>query len=198
MNRRQALLGMAAGFASVAGCTGASDGGSSSDDTEPKTNDEPEQSRATGPTVSAPARYPSLLVDSEYDQAQAVVVIGNRSNPRSPYRDAKPHEVLVWNDASTTRTMAVELADRREQYELKPDGYLRVQVAKPSNLTVSLPSDSDAANETVRVPARRIDCNDSQTDVAVRENGSIGIKSISTMAGCETVTANGPARNGSS
>ena len=185
---------MAAGFASVAGCTGASDGGSSTDDTESKTNDGPEQAR----TTNSPIRYPGLLVDSQYDQAQTLLVVGTQSNPRSPYREAKPHEMLVWNDANTTRTIGVEFADRREQYELKPDGYLRVQVAKPSNLTVSLPSDSDAANETVRVPARRIDCNDSQTDVAVRENGSIGIKSISTMAGCETVTANGPARNGSS
>ena len=190
MNRRQALLGVAAGFASVAGCARTSDIGSSPDDTEPKTNDEPEQSRATGPTVSAPARYPSLLVDSEYDQAQAVVVIGNRSNPRSPYRDAKPHEVLVWNDASTTRTMAVELADRREQYELKPDGYLRVQIAKPSNLTVSLPNGSNTTERSIRVPADLVDCNDSQTDVAVRENGSMETSEITTDGGCATVTGN--------
>ena len=177
---------MAAGFASVAGCTGASDGGSSTDDTESKTNDGPEQAR----TANSPIRYPGLLVDSQYDQAQTLLVVGTRSNPRSPYREAKPHEMLVWNDANTTRTMAVELADRREQYELKPDGYLRVQVAKPSNLTVSLPNGSNTTERSIRVPADLVDCNDSQTDVAVRENGSMETSEITTDGGCATVTGN--------
>ena len=63
-------------------------------------------------------------------------------------------------------------------------------MAKPSNLTVSLPNGSNTTEKSIRVPADLVDCNDSQTDVAVRENGSMETSEITTDGGCATVTGN--------
>lgn len=101
------------------------------------------------------------------------------------------HRAVVWNDDADRRSIRVrlrELEGDETPLDLTPTfpayGSLRIDVFRPADyvLDVSPPSESSR-----RLGIRRdfVDCNDSATHVAVRPDGSVRARVISTVRSCE-------------
>jgi nucleotide-binding universal stress UspA family protein len=139
-------------------------------------------------------------VSDAKDVAQEVVSRtlsgGQQDNVRMDARVGDPatddsHRIVVWNDDADSREIGVRLR-RPETDETPLDvvptfpayGALRVDVFRRSDyvLRVDPPEGTDR-----RLGVRRdfVDCNDSATHVAVRPDGSIRARVISTALACD-------------
>jgi hypothetical protein len=109
--------------------------------------------------------------------------------------DETHHYAVVWNDDADRRTIRVRLAtaDAGDTVlDAEPTfpayGSLRVGVFRPADyvLDVLPPTGSDR-----RLGIRRdfVDCNDSETHVAVRPDGSVRARVISTAVACDVGSA---------
>ncbi|MGQ4555658.1 hypothetical protein [Halobellus sp. GM3] len=105
--------------------------------------------------------------------------------------EATHHRAIVWNDDADSRAIGVRLvaAGTGERLvDAAPTfpayGTFRVEVFRPADyvLDVFPPTESDR-----RLGIRRefVDCNDSETHVAVRPDGSVRARVISTAMACE-------------
>ena len=105
--------------------------------------------------------------------------------------DTKPHGVWVWNDTDAALTVRLELtADGTtvldDEYEFDPYANLALELRAPRNYELIVRAGN--REETVEISRSRIDCNDSATDVAIR-NDEIETQSITTDLACSTTTA---------
>ncbi|SEG48944.1 hypothetical protein [Halobellus limi] len=111
--------------------------------------------------------------------------------------DAAHHRVVIWNDDADSRDIGVRLR-RPETDEAPLDvaptfpayGSLRIDVFRRADyvLRVDPPDGTDR-----RLGVRRdfVDCNDSATHVAVRPDGSVRARVVSTALACDVASESG-------
>ncbi|NHN59956.1 MULTISPECIES: hypothetical protein [Halorussus] len=165
--RRLLALGGSALVGSLAGCTSSL----SVDDGPPDVREVP----GLRPDSSAPSAMPTLSAESTL----TTLAVGRGGNN---------HPVTAWNVTDRSRDVALEIAGEgdaepwfRGEYALDADTNLIVDLRDPRHYAVTVRVGE--RSKTVDVPKSRFDCNNSATDVAIREDG-IESRSISTSMAC--------------
>lgn len=107
----------------------------------------------------------------------------------SDLQDTKPHGAWVWND--TDAALSVELALTADgatvlddEYEFDAYANLAFELWAPSGYELTVRT--DGRGETV--PLSHVDCNDSATDVVIRDD-EIEYSTTTTELACRTTTA---------
>ena len=138
-----------------------------------------------------PSGYGSL---SEFDAGDPFA--SRRVGERAPDRH---HRIAVWNDDSERRPLRVTLRDvDRETVVVDAErtfpayGSLLVEVYRRADYVFEVTL-AEADGRTLGVRRGFIDCNDSATHVAVRPDGSVRARVVSTALACRAATANASA-----
>ncbi|EJN57022.1 hypothetical protein [Halogranum rubrum] len=164
-------------------------------------------------TASPTPRAPDALAVEELDSASRSVPdaldttdvastpflalsVGERSQVQSEHR--KPHQVWVWNDADEAHDLTLTLSnargtivERTVSFEANSKLVVVLQVPSAYEFTVAVKGEGAGeidASETVEIPFSQFDCNDSATDVVVRDDGSIESSSVTTEMACTALT----------
>jgi hypothetical protein len=124
-------------------------------------------------------RVPTVVPDLSVDPTVAALAVGRGSNH---------HQVWVWNEIGRRRAFEIEIGGSTDtdpwfsrSYDLNADTNLAIDLRESRAYAITVRVDGRA--ETVEVPESRFDCNDSATDVVVRED-EIKTSSIRTDIGC--------------
>src|SRR6056297_2814368 len=123
---------------------------------------------------------PAMNLDGSIDATHATLVVGDGGS--------QGEQVRVWNGTDRSREILLEIGGTPDA-----DPWFRrtSALASGANLAIDLRNARDYAisvataerARTVEVPEPRVDCNDSATDVVVRED-AIESRTISTQEGC--------------
>lgn len=195
----------------LAGCTGTdaqNDEGATSTSATTETATPTETPRPTV-TASPTPRAPDALVVEELDSVSRSVPdsldttdvaptpflalsVGERSQVQSEHR--KPHQVWVWNDADEAHDLTLTLSnargtiiERTVSFEANSKVAIVLQVPSKYEFTVAIEGESETS-ETVEIPFSQFDCNDSASDVVVRDDGTIESGSVTTQMACTALT----------
>jgi hypothetical protein len=168
MNRRDLLtVGGSALASSLSGCISS----------VPFVGGSPEVREESGDSLDR--RVPTALPDLSADSTVAALAVGRGTNS---------HQVWVWNETGRRQAFEIEIGSGPDadpwfsrRYDLDADANLAIDLRESRAYAITVRVDGRA--ETVEVPESRFDCNDSATDVAVRED-EIGTQTISTSMGC--------------
>ena len=101
------------------------------------------------------------------------------------------HRIVVWNDDADQRSIRVRLRPVGGDAALDIEstfpayGSLRVEVFRPSDYVLDIHGPR-GRHQTFGVHRDLVDCNDSATHVAIRPDGSIRGRVVSTAVACET------------
>ena len=178
--------------------TGAVGGCLSSSGTDPTTETESAEPTTTAtsnengpPTVrevdGVDRKVPNALVVESSGEPSRAFAVGSRENVPNP-DDEKPHVLAVWNDIDLPLSVDLTLsadgsAVLDDHYDLALGAHLAFELREPRSYELTVrPGDRE---ETVAVERDRFDCNDSATDVAVRED-EIAHSTITTELACKT------------
>ena len=146
--------------------------------------------RSTAPTDTAtpdPLPPPGDAALSEFDAGDPFETrtVGDSAADRS-------HRIVVWNDDADRRPIRVRLRPLGvddDMLDAEPTfpayGSLRLEVFRPADYVVGIRGPR-GRHRTVGVRRDFIDCNDSATHVAVRPDGSILARVVSTPLACGT------------
>ncbi|WP_135825487.1 hypothetical protein [Halorussus ruber] len=179
MNRRELLAAVGVGATGIAGFVGGR-GASARQGT-----------RTTTPSTTTESDG-FTGIDSSAERPFAAISVGSREGVRNPENN-KAHAVRVWNDSNSARTIGLLLSrgdwgdaespliDR--QIEFPADGYLTLRLLEPASYALAV-SSGGGTSEPVQIPRAQFDCNDSQTDVAVTEDGQVESVTTTTEIGC--------------
>ena len=200
--RRRAVLGaVGAGLVSFAGCSTSGTVGTSpatarstTSAAHPSSTDTP--TSAPDSPVPTPD-YPESTGEVEtFDPAETVeeVQVGSREGVANPDNNL-PHDVRVWNRASTDVVARIRLVDYvegsvalDETYDLPADAAVTLSILEPSSYVLEVRVPEAGTRETLSVPRPRFDCNNSATRVAVSADGNIDSMLITTAVFCRTAT----------
>ena len=178
-------LGVSAG---LAGCVGGG-GGSSNDSTTAR-----DRASSESTVVQAPSSTPAttgtdgegwepVRIDSERNEPQTTATIGSGKSLGG---------FTVWNDAETTRAVAVSVRRRSsgtasfaETYRLESDAYVSIDISTAGDYLVSVGLAND---DPEHIEFTVDDCNEQGLSVAVRSSGKGEWSGISTMMECVMVT----------
>lgn len=108
----------------------------------------------------------------------------------------RPHLIQIWNDASSTRTIFFSLVPIdnpsksvfENEYQLKPDSYAQMKLMRYNDYLVRIGVDDGDINSVAKVPSDLVDCNQSSTYIAVRDNGRVEWSYFTTDEGCKTLS----------
>ncbi|GAA0208234.1 hypothetical protein [Halobaculum roseum] len=105
--------------------------------------------------------------------------------------DYEPHHVSVWNATDEPRQISLEITDRSNQrglFEMTEtvpvDVALKVTLPDRSTYTIELRVPVLDAQQTLRVPSQRFDCNESTTQIGVFSSGEIRSTILTTSLRC--------------
>ncbi|QCJ47455.1 hypothetical protein [Haloprofundus sp. MHR1] len=173
MERRRflALLGTTA-VGGTAGCTG--------------------RLSQSGANVQFPPAARDADFDPKLDGSPAEQVdVGSRFGVLRPSNNG-PHGLVVWNDGpareitvSVYRNSFVAYETFERTFDVDAGEHVSLTLHRPATYTtVVTVEDATETAATVGVDRTNFDCNDSETTVAVRENGRMECSTWSTMMGC--------------
>lgn len=181
MNRRGLLraLGSGAAAVAVAGCLGGEPIGS------PTPSATPEESPADSGTPTATETH-------WFDPAGTVETVRIGTNPG----EINPHEATIWNAASSSRTVGIQVRDadageilHEKTYEFPADMALTISFRESASYRVYLAVEETDTEPTFRVSSDRIDtCNDSSTHVRLESDGTLWVWPMTTERQCGTAT----------
>lgn len=160
--------------------------------TETTTPSEPPEVREVDPSAVSSRGVPEPGVDSESYEPYLAFAVGSRENVANP-DDNLPHGFWVWNDTDEARTVEVSLTTGGttlldDAYEIPAGEPLGVELREPRAYEWTVREGDRQRSEDV--PRSQFDCNDSATDVIVRES-EIERLTITTELACRTTTASG-------
>ena len=101
------------------------------------------------------------------------------------------HRIVVWNDDADQRSIRIRLhpVGGDAALDIEPTfpayGSFRVEVFRPSDYVLDIHGPR-GQHQTFGVHRDLVDCNDSATHVAIRPDGSIRGRVVSTTAACKT------------
>lgn len=195
--------------AAVGGCLSSS-GGSQPTDTEstagPETTDAtktttdatttatttetvpPEVREVDGVSRNVPSALAAKSNDVELDEDPFhSLAVGSRENVSNP-NDNKPHVLAVWNatDEATTVKLALTADGQTildDQYEFESGANIAIELREPGRYELVVRAGD--REEVATVERGRFDCNDSATDVAIRDH-EIESGWITTEMACST------------
>lgn len=105
-------------------------------------------------------------------------------------RGSEHHQVWAWNATRASREVSVGIGGEpdaepwfRETYALDAGANLAIDLREARQYVIRVSVGAGEPETTVEVPESRFDCNDSATDVAVRED-EIASQTISTQEAC--------------
>ncbi|MFP4590218.1 MAG: hypothetical protein ACLFMX_05955 [Halobacteriales archaeon] len=140
-----------------------------------------------------PDRYPAfdddhpVDVQIDRDDADDTVEIGSREGVPDRHR---PHHLQIADDVGGS-TVEIGIYDaladepvHGASHDLPEDGVRRFSLLEPSKYVLVLRVPDLEAERTLRVPCSFFDCNLSQTDVLIREDGTIHASVVSTLVAC--------------
>ena len=162
MKRRTVLHAVAAGVVTMTGCaaTGSQPPESTSDleEFDPASRDE--RGSVDNPAVDQNAEY-------------------------------EPHHVSVWNAGEEARQLSLEITDRATEKVLfdtsetvPADTALQVTLLDRSTYIIELRVPAVDAQQTLRVPSERFDCNESTTQIGVFPDSEIRSRIFTTTLKC--------------
>jgi hypothetical protein len=139
-------------------------------------------------------------IASTADQPFATILVGSRQGVRNPENN-QPHTLRIWNDAESARSIGLRLfrggtgatAALDRTVEFPADGYLTLRLLEPAEYGLSVSpggrgddtaTENGTTGERIAVPRQRFDCNDSVTEIAVGEDGTVRFRTVSTEIGC--------------
>lgn len=143
------------------------------------------------PEPLPPSGYGSL---SEFDAGDPF----ERQRVGDPAAE-RHHRIVVWNDDADSRRVSLRLRDVATDatvLEAEPEfpayGSLLVEVFRRSDYVLEVtPPGGDGRRRRLGVRSDFVDCNDSATHVAVRPDGSIRARVVSTALACDVGSASG-------
>ncbi|NEU55726.1 hypothetical protein [Halorussus sp. MSC15.2] len=122
---------------------------------------------------------PSAIHDLSANATVATLAVGRGSNH---------HQVWVWNATGRSREVSVEIGGAsdeelwfRERYALDADANLAIDLRESREYAITVGVGD--RQKIVEVQKSQFDCNDSATDVAIRDD-EIESQTISTAMGC--------------
>lgn len=117
------------------------------------------------------------------------IEIGSREGVKEEF---KPHDIRIWNTLSSERTVFVRILDRlakttvhRAEYTIPADEGVRITLLTPSKYYVQLWGPAINPPETLLVPCRHFDCNESSIDIGFFESGEVRSAVFSTLVACQ-------------
>lgn len=127
------------------------------------------------------------MVESTSSKPFWAFAVGNRDTVANP-DDNLAHQVWVWNDTGRKQEVTVEIGDESDStpwfsrsYDLGTDANLAIDLRESRAYAITVRV--DGRKRTVSVSESRFDCNDSATDIVVRED-EIETSGITTDMDC--------------
>jgi len=179
MKRRTLIVGVAALVVPASGCTA---GGGERTPGPSATTDGTDESTPTG-TDGTPGTTvaPEGTVGEQfpmYEPEWKTLSVGSREDVTDTEND-RPHDLLVWNAATDSREIRVDVHDDAdtalltETYGMPADSTLRVELLEPGQYTASVHLAGAEDTEPITIPEHRFDCNESEHQITVAADGTV-------------------------
>ncbi|MFB6361566.1 MAG: hypothetical protein ABEH59_09630 [Halobacteriales archaeon] len=139
------------------------------------------------PSPSTRTETPAFDPDGQFNSVR----IGDRTG------EIIPHQVGIWNAAEAARSIQVAVIDAaagETRYErtlqFPADSALNVELRAPTRYRLTVRVPDEALERSFTVARSFFDtCNDSYSQVSVRRNGRITVRTLTTELACQTTTA---------
>lgn len=179
MKRRLFLAAAGAGMSSITGCLTSAGGQSPTE--------EPTRTPPATPE-STPPQNAGGLEDVDPKTTYERVEVGSREGVKEDFR---PHDILIWNTLSSEQSISVRILDRLAEttahwaeYSVPADEAVQIRLLTPSKYYIQLWGPAIESPETLLVPCRRFDCNNSATRIGLFETGEVRSGILTTLAEC--------------
>jgi hypothetical protein len=194
VERRRVLAGTIALVVPASGCTRGRDERTPNPSTTSVGTDDPTATEPGGGTRTAGSREGTVGEQFPmYEPEWKTLSIGSRESVTDDENNL-PHDLLVWNAATDSREIRVDVHDDAdtalltETHEMPADSTLRVELLEPGQYTASVHLAGAEDTEPITIPEHRFDCNESEHQITVAADGTVESTVYSDAQACPTDT----------